>query len=176
MTAHRYDTKRKLVTNSRPTRRPPYARRAAIHEAGHAVVDTVLFGGTTEARLSKQGRQTVGAVAPLFHPSASCRDQSVFVYAGMIAEARFRRCGVVAIMVTSGMNDMHDVNDLCQYVASRHSNRIADLQAFTLDWHQQAERDARRLVSRHWVWINRVADHLQVHGHMTGEQVKLVRP
>src|SRR5689334_17584729 len=91
MTAHRHATKQ-ATRNSRQTRRQRYARRVAIHEAGHAVIDTVLFGGITEARLWNEGGRTHGCSSPLPHDTASCQMMSVFAYAGPVAEAKYRRC------------------------------------------------------------------------------------
>jgi hypothetical protein len=147
-----------------------FARYVAVHEAGHAVAETLLFGGMTEARLWHEGRQTRGLVVPLPTDNASARDMSISLYAGMAAHARLYRWGLTTAMLAGGLQDFKDVTRLCSEVAA--AQRIHDIEAFKLAWHRVAEQYARALVTAHWAWITRVANSLVEHGHITGVEVK----
>jgi hypothetical protein len=158
-----------------PAARVKFARYAAIHEAAHAVADTVLLHGVKEAKLWRESRHTVGSSIPVPQRSVSCRMVSIVAYAGPIAHAQYQRRALAVVMFAGGMGDLAEVDKDCRHTAKafRMSPHAADL--FRIDWHWRAEHEARKLVRQHWAWINRVADHLQKHGRISGAQVRRLR-
>jgi hypothetical protein len=147
-----------------------FARYVSVHEAGHAVADTVLFGGVTEVKLWREGRRTRGHSVPLPADNVSSRGLSVVLYACAVAHAKLYRWGTIPAMLAGGRSDLARVNEICSEAAAAHG--VSDVRVFRAQWHISAEHSARALVAQHWDWILRVADHLSRHGRITGAGVR----
>src|SRR5579872_3072998 len=118
-----------------------HRRRAAIHEAGHAVAHHVLGHQFTVARIYEAPHRSVAGVSclgevehdpDLVYPAVEIAISSM---SGPIAESRHMKQALVAALLGGGQSDLQ-------------SARIALAESrFTFD---AAERWARDLVTKNW--------------------------
>lgn len=175
------------------TEKPP--KFVAFHEAGHTVVEMVLFPWLVEieARVWRRAfvpfgfHRSFGATVDPADPMPGLRKMSAVSYAGPIAESIDRQCDLQTVLYDGGEHGA-DMWEIEGHAARALLLLLDDMLfvgdedfkhrwlMFKQDWLAFAERWARDLVNNRWDWITRVADHLDEHGRITGAEVKRLRP
>jgi hypothetical protein len=140
-------------------------RRVSIHEAGHAVANLVLGLQFCAAHVYDAPRQSASRESCLgevvYDPEIPYPGVYVAIVAlaGPIAEARATKTSLLAVLWSGGSHDMAAAR------AALEDSR------FTYSY---AEREARRLVNRHWPAIQAVALALVEHGRVGQGAVAMI--
>lgn len=138
-----------------------WSRSTAIHEAGHAIAWLAL--GIPVKRVEVRRRH--GAIRKIGY-SGLCTRAEVAVefnwtvtvcYAGPIAEARYTRKDLLAIMLCGAPSPESDWSLISREL------KPFDAEGKAL-YHKLCEQRARRIVKRHWAEILSLADQLVANG------------
>jgi hypothetical protein len=156
---------------------PRQDRLSAIHEAGHLAANQALVFGFHEAVLwpgpgstDSRGRPIIG---PTTHGSSfnchipvpvisgypeqshalireEARRYIITCLAGPIAEARYAKCSLVAVLVAGGRDDFKQIQAVLKFLDLPDEERCA--------LELESERSARQLLSEHWSAVTAIAD------------------
>lgn len=125
--------------------------RIAHHEAAHAVIARAVGLTVTRVRIRRSGGDVrLGEFEP-----ANADAELRFFYAGLYADARlltehgYPRGRALRLATPHAAHDLKQVRSITAWMKKHHNQRLNT---------RRAERDAARLVDRHWAAITRMAN------------------
>ncbi len=130
--------------------------RVAHHESGHAIIAKAVGLRVTQVRIRRSdGFVSLGKVDTDTYGADQADAELRFFYAGMYADARFlieqghsRSRALSLARTVARRHDLKQVRSISAWMKKHHNKRLNT---------RRAERDAERLVNRHWNAIARMA-------------------
>ena len=141
-------------------------RRAAYHEAGHAVLCVVGAYDIEHVTITEGS----GLCKDIGRPDWHRAEYTWMLLAGVVAEARFLRCGIFSMNPYTWSNDWESAREMIAGrigMEDQESWNDPEMDAGVDD----AFANAKRLVAEHWPLIERVAGALLERGRLDGDEV-----